>query len=283
MKLIKGQSFGGERPLFESHGLRLEHVTITEGESGIKECSDIECHHCRFEGKYPLWHVNRSLITHCYFAPGSRSAIWYSNNMEMTDCIIDAPKFFREMRNLTLRNVTINDADETFWNINGLVLENVTLHDGTYPFMGSRHIRVDNLKSDSKYVFQYVKDVEIHHAHITTKDSFWEVEDVTIYDSVLDGEYLGWHSNNLRLVNCHIGGEQPLCYARNLVLENCTFDPASDRAFEYSTVQADIRGHVASVKNPAGGRIVADSYGEVIIDENIKGPADCQIITRNKQ
>ena len=95
--------------------------------------------------------------------------------------------------------------------------------------------------------------------------------------------YLGWHSNNLRLVNCHIGGEQPLCYARNLVLENCTFDPASDRAFEYSTVQADIRGHIASVKNPAGGRIVADSYGEVIIDENIKGPADCQIITRNKQ
>ena len=283
MKTICNQSFGGERPLFESHSLRLEHVTITEGESGIKECSDIECHHCRFEGKYPLWHVNRSLITHCYFAPGSRSAIWYSNNMEMTDCIIDAPKFFREMRNLTLRNVTINDADETFWNINGLVLENVTLHDGTYPFMGSRHIRVDNLESDSKYVFQYVKDVEIHHAHITTKDSFWEVEDVTIYDSVLDGEYLGWHSNNLRLVNCHIGGEQPLCYARNLVLENCTFDPASDRAFEYSTVQADIRGHVASVKNPAGGRIVADSYGEVIIDENIKGPADCQIITRNKQ
>ena len=283
MKTICNQSFGGERPLFESHGLRLEHVTITEGESGIKECSDIECHHCRFEGKYPLWHVNRSLITHCYFAPGSRSAIWYSNNMEMTDCIIDAPKFFREMRNLTLRNVTINDADETFWNIDGLVLENVTLHDGTYPFMGSRHIRVDNLESDSKYVFQYVKDVEIHHAHITTKDSFWEVEDVTIYDSVLDGEYLGWHSNNLRLVNCHIGGEQPLCYARYLVLENCTFDPASDRAFEYSTVQADIRGHVASVKNPAGGRIVADSYGEVIIDENIKGPADCQIITRNKQ
>ncbi|MBR7054287.1 MAG: DUF3737 family protein [Prevotella sp.] len=283
MKTICNQSFGGERPLFESHGLRLEHVTITEGESGIKECSDIECHHCRFEGKYPLWHVNRSLITHCYFAPGSRSAIWYSNNMEMTDCIIDAPKFFREMRNLILRNVTINDADETFWNIDGLVLENVTLHDGTYPFMGSRHIRVDNLESDSKYVFQYVKDVEIHHAHITTKDSFWEVEDVTIYDSVLDGEYLGWHSNNLRLVNCHIGGEQPLCYARNLVLENCTFDPASDRAFEYSTVQADIRGHVASVKNPAGGRIVADSYGEVIIDENIKGPADCQIITRNKQ
>ena len=280
MRIIRNQSFGGERPLFESHGLRLEHVNITEGESGIKECSDIECDHCHFEGKYPLWHVDRSVITHCYFAPGSRSAIWYSNDMRMSDCVIDGPKFFREMRNLELRDVVINDADETFWNIDGLVLHNVKLHDGTYPFMGSRRIRVDNLESDSKYVFQYVKDVEIHNAHIVTKDAFWEVEDITIYDSVLDGEYLGWHSKNLRLVNCHIGGEQPLCYAQDLVLENCTFDPACDRAFEYSTLRADIRGHIESVKNPASGTIVADSIGEVITDENIKGPADCEIIIR---
>ena len=280
MEIIRNQSFGGERPLFESHGLRLEHVTITEGESGLKECSDIECDQCRFEGKYPLWHVDRSVITRCYFAPGSRSAIWYSNDMLMSDCVIDGPKFFREMHNLELRDVIINDADETFWNIDGLVLQNVKLHEGTYPFMGSRHIRIDHLESDSKYVFQYVKDVEIHHAHITTKDSFWEVEDVTVYDSVLDGEYLGWHSNNLRLVNCHIGGEQPLCYAHNLVLENCTFDPACDRAFEYSTVNADIRGHIESVKNPASGIIIADSIGEIILDENIKAPADCNIIIR---
>ena len=114
MRIISNKSFGGERPLFESHSLRLENVTITEGESGLKECSDIECDHCHFEGKYPLWHVDRSIITHCYFAPGSRSAIWYSNDMEMSDCVIDGPKFFREMRNLKLRNVTINDADETF-------------------------------------------------------------------------------------------------------------------------------------------------------------------------
>ena len=281
MQIISNKSFGGERPLFESHNLRLENVTITEGESGIKECSVIECDHCHFEGKYPLWHVERSIITNCYFAPGSRSAIWYSNNMKMSNCVIDGPKFFREMNNLELCDVTINDADETFWNINGLKLQNVVLHEGTYPFMGSRNIIVENLTSDSKYVFQYVKNVEIHNAKIITKDSFWEVENVTVYDSVLDGEYLGWHSKNLRLVNCHIGGEQPLCYAHDLILENCTFDPECDRAFEYSTVKADIKGHIKSVKNPASGTIVADSIGEIIIDENIKGPADCKIISRN--
>ena len=71
-----------------------------------------------------------------------------------------------------------------------------------------------------------------------------------------------------------------MCYAKDLVLENCTFDPECDRAFEYSTVQADIRGHIKSIKNPASGKIVADSIGEIILDENIKQPANCEITTR---
>lgn len=280
MKLIKNQTFGGERPLFEQHDVRLENVTIVDGESGIKECSNIEADHCLFQGKYPFWHVKGSLVTHCVFEPGSRSAIWYSDDMVMRDTVINAPKLFREMKNLTLENVTINDADETFWNIDGLVIHNVTLHDGTYPFMGSRNIKIDGLVSDSKYVFQYVKNVEIRNAKITTKDAFWEVENVTIYDSELHGEYLGWHSHRLKLVRCHITGEQPLCYAHDLVLEDCTFGEDCDRAFEYSELQADIRGRITNIKNPATGVIVADEIGSVTIDENIKAPADCVIKTR---
>lgn len=283
MEQIKNKVFGGERPLFEIHNVELDHVRITFGESGIKECSNIVCKNCYFEGKYPLWHVNGSEIINCYFAPGSRSAIWYSDNMKMTDCVINGPKFFREMKNVELNNVTINDADETFWGIDGLTLNNVVLHEGTYPFMHCQNIVVNGLESDSKYVFQYCKNVEIHNANIDTKDSFWEVDNVTVYDSILKGEYLGWHSKNLKLVNCHIAGEQPLCYAENLVLENCTFDAECDRAFEYSTLEADIKGSIKSVKNPTSGHIIADGYGEIIIDKNIKAPANCIIEKRGEK
>ena len=281
MKLIKDTEFGGERPLFASRDLRLENVIIREGESAIKECSNIEALDCRFEGNYPFWHVHGFRIERCYFDIGGRSALWYSDHLLMRDTVIDAPKMFREMSVLDLENVTLNDADEVFWRCNDLHLKNVVLHGGTYPFMFSRGIYVDGLESDSKYVFQYVKDVEIHNARITTKDAFWEVENVTVYDSVLDGEYLGWHSKNLRLIYCHISGEQPLCYATDLVLENCTFDPSCDRAFEYSTLQADIRGSITNIKNPASGRIVADGIGSVTLDENIKAPADCEILLRS--
>ena len=159
-------------------------------------------------------------------------------------------------------------------------LKNVKLHEGTYPFMFSEDIYVDGLESDSKYVFQYCKNVEIHNAKIVTKDSFWECENVTVYDSVLDGEYLAWHSKNVRLVNCHLAGEQLLCYVDNLVLENCTFDAACDRIFEYTTVEADVKGHIENIKNPTSGHIIADSIGSITIDENVRKPNNCIIETR---
>ena len=263
MQLIKDKEFGGERPLFASHDLHLDNVTILADESAIKECSNIVATHCRFEGNYPFWHVHGFTIQDCYFAVGGRSALWYSDHLKMTDTLIDAPKMFREMNDIELEHVVMNDADEVFWRCERIRANDLKLHGGTYPFMFSNHIYVDGLESDSKYVFQYVKDVEIHNARITTKDAFWEVEDVTIYDSELNGEYLGWHSRRLRLVNCHISGEQPLCYAHDLVLENCTFDPSCDRAFEYSTVRADIRGSITNIKNPTSGHIVADHIGSM--------------------
>ncbi len=282
MKIIRDKEFGGERPLFGIEDTRLEGIKITDGESGIKFCRNIEADGCEFYGKYPWWHVDGSHITNCYFAPGSRSAIWYSNNMLMEDCRIDGPKFFREMNGLELRRVEITDADETFWKVKNLRLNDVKLTDGTYPFMFCEDVEVENLQSDSKYVFQYVKRAVIRNAKIVTKDSFWETEDVTVYDSLLDGEYLGWHSKNLRLVRCHIAGEQPLCYCKNLILEDCTFDKDCDRIFEDSEVNATIKGHITEIKNPLKGKIVCGSVGKITYDEFATAKGKCEIVETDK-
>ena len=73
MKVISNAEFGGERPLFESHDLRLENVIIRAGESAIKECSNIEAVDCRFEGNYPFWHVHGFVIDRCFFDVGGRT------------------------------------------------------------------------------------------------------------------------------------------------------------------------------------------------------------------
>lgn len=279
MNIIKDAKFGGERPLFGIQDTHLENIEITDGESGIKCCKNLECAASRFYGKYPWWHVDGSVITDCYFATGSRSAIWYSNNMTMRDSVIDGPKFFREMHGLNLERVKINDADETFWRVSDINVKDVELHEGTYPFMFCENIRADGLTSDAKYIFQYCKNVEVHNAKITTKDSFWECENVTVYDSELDGEYLGWHSRNLKLVRCHISGEQPLCYVHGLTLEDCTFDAACDRVFEDSeNIQATIRGAITEIKNPISGKITAGEIGRITYDQFAKGH-ECEIRT----
>lgn len=233
---------------------------------------------CVFEGNYPFWHVHGFLIDRCFFDVGARSALWYSDHLKMRHTKIDAPKMFREMHDIEIDDVEMTDADEVFWRCNGLNIRNLRLHNGTYPFMFSHDVQIDGLVSDSKYVFQYVSNAVIRNAKITTKDAFWETDNVTVYDSELSGEFLGWHSRNLRLVNCRISGTQPLCYAENLVLENCTLAADCDLAFEYSTVHATVDGHLPSVKNPRSGRITAGSFGEIIIDKNIKLPADCELL-----
>lgn len=279
MKVIENREFGGERPLFASHDLRLTGVTIHAGESALKECSNIEADNCRFEGKYPFWHVEGFRISNCLFTPGARAALWYSSDLIMTDTLVEAPKMFREMRNLRLDRVRIPDAQETLWHCRGVELRDVEVANADYLFMHSRDIRIDRYRQQGNYSFQYCTNVEISNARIDSKDAFWGSSDVTVRDSVLDGEYLGWHSRNLRLINCHIKGTQPLCYCDNLIMENCTMDADADLAFEESIVHATIRGNITSIKNPTSGEIKADAVGEIIIDGNVRQPADCRITT----
>lgn len=279
LKEIKGEEFGGERALFASHGLRLADTVFHPGESALKCCTQIEAERCRFEGKYPFWHVDGFRVTDCEFTPGARAALWYSKNLEMSHTRVDAPKMFREMENLSLEDVRIPDAQETLWSCRGVRLRDVSVEKADYIFFHCSDIDIDGYRQQGNYSFQYCRDVVIRDAVIDSKDAFWETDNVTVYDSVFEGEYLGWHSRNLRLVRCKINGTQPLCYCENLVLEDCEFGPGCDLAFEDSSLRATVRSSIVSVKNPRSGSIKALAIGEIILDKNILAPADCEIST----
>lgn len=125
LKEVDCKEFGGERALFATGGLELRRCVFHEGESALKCCRDIVADGCRFEGKYPFWHVDSFRITDCVFTPGARAALWYSRNLVMKDTRVDAPKMFREMENLYLENVTVPDAQETLWSCRGVTLRDV--------------------------------------------------------------------------------------------------------------------------------------------------------------
>lgn len=282
MEITKDKEFGGERPLFGAKNLRLENVTIHAGESALKCCENVEADHCRFEGKYPFWHVDGFKVTNCLFTEGARAALWYSRNLEMADTQVDAPKMFREMDGIKLRNVNIPDAEETLWHCDNIDIKDVKVAKADYLFMHSNNIKIENWHQDGNYSFQYCRNVEIRNAVINSKDAFWGTENVTIYDSQITGEYLGWHSRRLTLVRCHISGTQPLCYTRGLTLIDCEFAPDCDLAFEDAEVEATILTPVTSIKNPKKGHISATSVGEIIIDSHSKATTPVEIKTLEK-
>lgn len=276
-EIIQNTEFGGERPLFASHNIILKGVTIHAGESALKACTDVEAIDCRFEGKYPFWHVDRFVIDHCLFTEGARAALWYSSNLRMTDTLVEAPKMFREMDGIELSNVRIPNAQETMWHCHNVRMRDVEVAKADYLFMHSTNIDIDRYVQQGNYSFQYCRDVVIRNARIDSKDAFWNTENVTIYDSELTGEYLGWHSVNLKLVRCRISGTQPLCYTKGLIMEDCTMAEDCDLSFEDSELNAVVKGRITSVKNPKTGSIKADEIDKIIIDKNILEPADCKI------
>ena len=277
MEKIIGKEFGGERPLYREKDLYLEDVVIRPGESGLKETANITAVKCRFEGKYPLWECDGFVVKDSILTVGARSGLWYSRDGELYNTIIDAPKTFRRMTGIKMRDCWIPGGSETFWDCSDIDVKDCQIERADYVFMHCENIVLENVKLQGNYGFQYAKNVVIKNCVLNSKDSFWEAENVEVYDSVINGEYLAWYSKNLKLVRCHITETQPLCYCEGLVIEDCTFGSDCDLAFEYSDVEATVKGHVVSIKNPRSGHIHVGSVGEIIIDENIKAPGNCQI------
>ena len=277
MEKTIGKEFGGERPLYRKKDLYLEDVVIRPGESGLKETANITAVKCRFEGKYPLWECDGFVVKDSILTVGARSGLWYSRGGELYNTIIDAPKTFRRMTGIKMRDCWIPGGSETFWDCSDIDVKDCQIERADYVFMHCENIVLENVKLQGNYGFQYAKNVVIKNCVLNSKDSFWEAENVEVYDSVINGEYLAWYSKNLKLVRCHITETQPLCYCEGLVMEDCTFGSDCDLAFEYSDVEATVKGHVVSIKNPRSGHIHVGSVGEIIIDENIKAPGDCQI------
>lgn len=280
-KIITNQHFTGERALFKSKDIKLVDCLLDDGESHIKESCDVTAENCIFGWKYPLWYGNNLTVEGGKLLPEARAAIWYSTNVKFDNVEILAPKAFRRAKDVTLTNVRFTDAAETLWGCSYVKLIDVYAA-GNYFAMNCSGVAAYNLTIDGNYCFDGAKNVTLHDCVLNSKDSFWNCDNVTVYDTVIKGEYLGWNSRNLTFVNCTINSLQGLCYVEGLKLVNCRLAD-TNLCFEYcSNIAADIVGNVVSVKNPLSGKIVADGYGEIILDDNDVDHTKTQISVRGK-
>ena len=273
---VKQAYYQGERPLFGEKGLLIEDTIFDEGESPLKESQDIDLKQSLFQWKYPLWYSKHIKAQDCTWQEMARAGVWYSQDVEVTDALIEAPKNFRRCKSLTLRHVAMPNAAETLWHCEDVMLEDV-MAKGDYFGMNCRNMNIRDFELVGNYSFDGARNVEIHHAKMLSKDAFWNSENVTVYDSFISGEYLGWNAKNLTLINCTVESLQGFCYIDHLVMKNCRLLNTT-LAFEYSSVDVQIDGRVESVYNPASGVIRADSIGTLILEEDRVDTAKTQIL-----
>ncbi|MCH5152630.1 MAG: DUF3737 family protein [Clostridiales bacterium] len=280
MKKEVRKFYTGERALFAVKDMHLQECTFDAGESPLKESSNLLLDNCLFKWKYPLWYSKDIVLNNCTLFDTARAGIWYTDNITFNNCVIEAVKSFRRATRVTLNNVVIPNASETLWNCEHVSLKSVQAQ-GTYFAMGCKNITCEDFVLTGDYCFDSAENVTIRRAKLLSKDSFWNCKNVTVYDSFISGEYLAWNAENVTFVNCTIESLQGLCYVKNLKLVNCKLINTT-RSFEYSTVDAEIVGHVDSIVNPTSGRIVADSIGELVLDDSYIDPSKTTVELRKK-
>ncbi len=278
MQVIREERLTGERALFHSKDLSIEYSIFADGESPLKESSDISLSNTSFQWKYPLWYCKDIRVEDCSFAEMARAGIWYTDNISIKDTLYEAPKGFRRVNGLTLENIDLPHAEETLWHCDNVTMKNVAAR-GDYFAMNCSNMKLDQFRLVGNYCFDGCRDIEVHHAKMLSKDAFWNGENVTVYDSYICGEYLGWNSKNVTFINCVIESLQGMCYMDNLVMKNCKLLNTT-LAFEYSTVDVETDGIIESVKNPASGVIKAEKINELILEEQETDPSKTTIIVK---
>ena len=280
-KQISEGFFDGERPLFKIQATDIKDTTFGEGESPLKEVSDLTLDNVVFKWKYPLWYAKDIKVSNSIFETMSRSGIWYTHNIEINNSALQAPKLFRRATDIRLKNVHFADAEETLWMCSDIDLRDVQVN-GDYFGKDSDNIYAENLNVVGNYVFDGAKNIEIHNSTFVSKDAFWNCENVTIYDSKISGEYLAWNTKNITLINCTIESDQGLCYIDGLKMVNCKV-LRTDLAFEYcSNIKAEITTGLMSIKNPISGLIKVKSVDEIIFDDPKIDPKATDIQVQEK-
>ncbi len=266
---ITGKQFDEERALYNLTDTDVVDCTFAgpaDGESVLKEARNVGVQNCKFSLRYPLWHVDGFQMKNSSMNELTRAAIWYATDGNIENSVLGGIKAVRECANIRINNCDIV-SQEFGWMSRDISVKDSSIT-AEYLFLHSRNVSLENIKMKGKYSFQYMENLTIRNSNLDTKDAFWHSKNVTVVDSTVKGEYLAWFSEGLTLINCHIIGTQPLCYCKDLKLVNCTME-GTDLSFEYSDVEADVKGHVISIKNPRSGNITVDSVDEIIMEDAV--------------
>ena len=263
MKIYENLRLDAERALYGERGIHIKNCAFdgeADGESALKEAGDITAEGCFFNLRYPLWHCDGVKMRDCEMTELCRAALWYSSDIDISHSELHGIKALRECSNISITDTDVISPEFGWFSSDIKVRASKFVSE--YFMLKAKNLDFDGVDFKGKYSFQYIESSVFDNCNFDTKDAFWHAKNILVRNSTVKGEYLAWYCENVTFENCTLIGTQPLCYCKNLRLINCKMIDC-DLSFERSTVDAEIVGHIDSVKNPYG-RVTADSIGEII-------------------
>ena len=152
MEQYRNQTFDSERELYGKHDIIVEHCRFdgpADGESALKECSNIQVSDCLFNLRYPFWHDTDLWIRNSEMTELCRAALWYSEDITIEDTKLHGIKALRECRNVRMKNCDVV-SQEFGWSVQGITMEHCS-NVSEYFMMRSDHLHFDDVTLKGKY------------------------------------------------------------------------------------------------------------------------------------
>ena len=146
MKRIENKTYDLERSLYNLKDTIVDSCSFKgpkDGESVLKESRNIIVSNCDFSLRYPLWHARQYQIKDTIFNEPSRAPIWYAFNGSINNCKIYSVKAVRECDDIEINKSEII-SPEFGWK--------------------SNHIRVNDSRIESEYLFLDSKNININNS-----------------------------------------------------------------------------------------------------------------------
>lgn len=121
VKKIQNGYYTGERPLFHGEHLEIGDTIFGEGESPLKESSDITLKNSMFQWKYPLWYSKNVVAQDCTLAEMARAGVWYTDRFLILNwqaiilnCTIESLQGMCYIDNLVMKNCKLLNTTLAF-------------------------------------------------------------------------------------------------------------------------------------------------------------------------
>ena len=121
VKKIQNGYYTGERPLFHGEHLEIGDTIFGEGESPLKESSDITLKNSMFQWKYPLWYSKNVVAQDCTWAEMARAGVWYTDRFLILNwqaiilnCTIESLQGMCYIDNLVMKNCKLLNTTLAF-------------------------------------------------------------------------------------------------------------------------------------------------------------------------